>query len=169
MNSSEIYSSSNTLWGNEGIYLSNNDYPDDHPEIYFGELKSLDPGGGRTLWVYCIWQAHINGKTALAMSKNIATFTTSIPERHDIDQFIKVAPNPFHDKLNISVNTNGRKSELAIFSASGKQIAGFTPSASSGDWQTFYGHPLSKIADGVYFIVFTNGDARYEKKVVFSY
>ena len=163
--SSEIYC---VQMNDENVYLTNNDYPDDHPEIYFGELKSTDPGGGWTLWVYCIWQAHINGKAALAMSKNIATFTTSIKENHTVDKYIRVSPNPFHDNLKISINTSGKEASLAIFNIGGMEIARYSPAQSVIGWQHFTWHPSSTSAPGVYFIVLTTDGKKYVRKAILS-
>ena len=137
-------------------------------QLFFGELKSSSPSGDFTLWVYCIWQAHINGKTALVMSKNIASFTTSINENHAIDKHIRVSPNPFHNNLKIDINTNGRKADVMIFSSGGVQIARFSTVAPSNSWQTFHWHPTRDFAPGVYFIVLTTANKKYVKKVVLS-
>ncbi len=169
--SSEIFCSQNPIFSDkEGVYLTNNNYRDDNPKVFLGEIESSSSAGW-TMWVYCIWQAHINGKVALAMSKNIADFGYSINENLAVDKFIRVSPNPFHDKLNIKINTSGKKNaDLSIYTSGGIRIAGFTPRVSTGEWKNYTWHPSSTtVSAGIYFIVLTLDNRKYVKKVILSY
>ena len=166
--SSEVFCSQNNLWGETGVYLSNNDYPDDNPKVFFGEEKNSSPSGW-SQWVYCIWQTHINGKTALSMSKNIADFTYSIKENITVDNILKVLPNPFHGRLNIRVNTFGEKANVNIYNVGGMQMASFNLIDSNKDWQSLSWQPSTGTPGGIYFVVVSLDGSEYVKKVLLSY
>lgn len=147
---SEIYSSGN-IFVEEGEFITNNNYPDDNPEVFFGELMS----GGADVsyyYAYCIWQSHINGKIALSMSRNIVDFVTYIELNPNSNNFIKLSPNPFKNKLSISFNTYGQNAELKIYDINGSQVAGFENINLSNDWQHISWQPTTKASKGIYVV-----------------
>ncbi len=163
--SSEIFCSQNNFGNEGGVYISNNNYPDDNPKVFFGNEKESYPSGW-TMWVYCIWQTHINGNVALSMSKNIADFTYSVNENYDVDNYLKVSPNPFSDKLYISVNTNGETGNIIIFNQNGQQINFFSKLNSGNDWQTINWQTTTHLSKGVYLIVLNINGKEFVRKVI---
>lgn len=161
---SEIYCNSE-FCGPEGEYLSNNNYSDDNPEVFFGEFKSSS-GGGWQDYVYCIWQTHIDGNTALSMSKSVADFTSSINENIVTDNFLKLSPNPFKEKLNISFNTYGQSANINIFDINGRKIASFENVNSNNDWQNIIWQPTTKISKGIYVVSMQLDGKTYSMKIV---
>jgi len=163
--SSEIFSSQFSLWSEDGIFITNNNFPDDNPVVFFGEVKESNSGGW-TLWVYCIWQSHIAGNTALSMSKNIADFTFSLSENVSVDNYLKVSPNPFRNKLNIEVNTNGIEGSLNIYYQSGQRVGGYNTINSDNNWQTLIWQPNIQLSKGIYIVVLNINGTNFTRKVV---
>jgi len=161
---SEIYCNSEYC-GPEGEYLSNNNYPDDNPEVFFGEFKSSG-GGGSRYYVYCIWQSHIDGHIALSMSKSVADFTSSVDENLEVDNYLKVSPNPFTENLNVSFNAHGQDAEIKIIDAQGRIVANIENINLSNDWQNITWQPPSKISQGIYVVTLKVGNITYSRKIV---
>lgn len=163
--SSEIFSSQFNLWNEDGIFITHNNFPDDNPKVFFGEEKESGSTGW-TLWVYCVWQSHINGNTALSMSKNVADFTYSINENIIIDNYLKVSPNPFCDRLNIEVNTHGKKGSVNIYYQSGQKVGNFNAINSGNDWHTLVWQPNVHLSKGIYIVVLSNNGKNFARKIV---
>lgn len=161
---SEIYCNSEYC-GPEGEYLSDNNYPDDNPEVFFGEFKSSS-GGGWKDYVYCIWQTHIDGNTALSMSKSVADFTLSLDENFEVDNYLKVSPNPFINNLNVSFNTNGQDAEIKIIDAQGRIVGNIENINLSNGWQNISWQPTTKIYKGIYVVSLRLDGKTYSRKVV---
>jgi len=162
-NNSEIFCSMECDY--EGIYLSDNNYLDENPEVFFGEFKS-GSGGSFNHYVYCIWQTHIDGKIVLSMSKSVADFTGEIKEESPSDNFLKLSPNPFSDNLDISFNTYGKNARIIVFNVYGSQIESFENLNSSRDWQSIIWNPASKISKGIYIVSLKIGGKTYTRRVI---
>ena len=160
--SSEIFVSAE-FCSEDDNYISNNNYPDDNPEVFFGEFKDVR---AEVYYVYCIWQSHINGNTALSMSKSVAEFYGSIEEQSVTDNYLKVSPNPFHDNLQIDVNTYGKKAQLKTLNIRGQQIKKTIDLSPQPDWQTVSWQAGSNLPKGVYLVVLSTGGREYVRKVV---
>lgn len=161
---SEIYCNSEYC-GTEGKYLSNNNYPDDNPEVFFGEFKSSS-GGGWKDYVYCIWQTHIDGNTALSMSKGVADFTTSLDENFEVDNYLKVSPNPFTENINVSFNAYGQNAEIKIIDVQGRIVGNIENINLSNGWQNISWQPASKISKGIYIVSLQLDGKTYTRKIV---
>lgn len=157
---SEIFSSHGEMGWEEGVYISNNNYPDDNPKVYFGEAVDW------AFYVYCIWQTHINGKIALSMAKSKAFIGSGIEENSMIDNYLKISPNPFTDNLNIRFNTYGRNAELKIYDINGRQVAGFENVNLGINWQSVVWQPASKISKGIYVVSLQLDGKTYTRKIV---
>ena len=162
--SSEIFSSQEFCSEN-GFYISNNNIPDDNPEVYFGEFAGGGSGGAKH-YVYCIWQTHINGNIALSMSKSVAEFTWSIDEKTVIDDYLKVSPNPFHNQLSVDFNSHGKIAQLKIVNVYGQQIGGFDNLNSNSNWHKVNWQPTTKLSKGLYLVVLSIEGKEYVRKVV---
>lgn len=158
---SEIFSSHGEMGWEEGVYISDNNYPDDNPKVYFGEAISWD-----MYYVYCIWQTHINGKIALSMAKSSAYIGSAIEENSVIDNYLIVSPNPFIDRLNIGFNTYGQNAELKIYDINGRQVAGFENINSSLNWQSVVWQPTTKTSKGIYVVSLQLEGKTYTRKIV---
>jgi len=163
--SSEIFSSQE-FCNENGFYITNNNIPDDNPEVYFGEFSGSGNGGAK-YYVYCIWQTHFNGNTALSMAKSVAEFTWSIDEKSVVNDFLKASPNPFSDRLNIKVNTYGTNAEVRIIDLMGQQIATYTIH-SGNEWQDINWQPSLKISKGIYLVVLNIDGKEFVRKVVYQ-
>ena len=163
--SAEIFSSQFTLWSEEGVYITDNNFPDDNPRVFFGEEK-VSNSRDWTLWVYCIWQTHINGNPALSMSKNIADFYSSLNEEDVSDNYLKVSPNPFTNRLNIKVNTQDREGSVNIYYQNGQKVATYNTIRSINDWQTLIWQSDVRLSKGIYIVVLKIDDKDFTRKVV---
>jgi len=163
--SSEIFSSQFNLWNEDGVYITNNNFRDDNPKVFFGETKNSSSGGW-TLWVYCIWQSHVNGNIALSMSKNVADFTSSTNENVSVNNYLKVSPNPFSDRLNIEINTQGKKGSVNIYHQSGQKVGSYDNINLSNEWQTLVWQPNIQLVNGIYIVVLTINGKSFARKVV---
>jgi len=160
-NESEIFSSHGEMGWEDSAYISNNNYPDDNPRVFYGE--SID--SYQEYYVYCIWQSHINNGIALSMAKSIAFIWGSVDENSITDNFLKVSPNPFNDRLNININTHGEIAEVRVLNVQGQQVASYQIH-SNNDWQTINWHPTTKLPKGVYLVVLIIEGKEYVRKVV---
>ena len=163
--SSEIFSSQFSVWNEEGVFITNNNFRDENPKVFFGEEKESNSGSW-TLWVYCVWQSHINGSTVLSMSKNIADFYSSINEDDAIDNFMKVSPNPFHDRLNIEVNTQDKEGSVNIYYQNGQKVGSYNAINSGNNWQTLVWKPNVQLSKGVYIVVLNINGKKFARKIV---
>ncbi len=161
-NSSEIFSSHGEMGGEDSAYVSNNNYPDDNPKVFYGE----EAGNGQDYFVYCIWQSHLSSGTALSMAKSIAFIWGSVEENNIADNYLKVSPNPFHNNLLIDVNTYGKKAQLKILNIRGQQIKTVENLSLQPDWQTVSWQVSSNVPKGVYLIVLSTGGNKYVRKVL---
>lgn len=159
--SSEIFSSHGEMGWEEGVFITDNNYPDDNPKVYFGEGVDY-----ASYYVYCIWQSHINGKIALSMAKSKAFIGSAIDENYVIDNYLKVSPNPFAENLNISFNTYGQNAEIKIFDVQGRLIKIFEKMKSNNDWQSVVWQPASKISKGAYVVTLSLDGKTYVRKIV---
>jgi len=162
--SSEIFSSQ-MFCNEDGVFITNNNVPDDNPEVYFGESSGAGSGGWLQ-YVYCIWQTHINGNIALSMSKSVAEFTWSINENTAVDNYLKVSPNPFRELLKININTYNEHAELRILNIHGQQVAIFENINSINNWQSINWQPNSQNPKGIYFVVLNLEGKKFARKVV---
>jgi hypothetical protein len=161
-NNSEIFSSHGEMGGEDSAYISNNNYPDDNPEVFYGEAA----GTGQDYYVYCIWQSHLSTGTALSMAKSIAFIWGSVEENNIADNYLKVSPNPFRNNLQMDVNTYGKAAQLKILNIRGQQIKTFECINPQPDWQTISWQAASNLPKGVYLIVLNMNAREYVKKVV---
>jgi V8-like Glu-specific endopeptidase len=86
-----------------------------------------------------------------------ATVNTSINTTNQADAFLSVAPNPFRDYLEVSTNMQGMSNYMIT------NIQGQTVQVGSVQNKTI---EVSALAQGVYFISFTNGEEHITRKVV---
>ena len=165
--SSEIYSSHGEFGWEEGAYISNNDYPDDNPEVYFGEMAS---GGssGMVYNVYCIWQSHFGNKTALSMARSEAFIGSDIDENNLIDNHLRVSPTPFHSNLNIMIKGNNHNNDLKVYDVTGRIMVDFGSFKTENTWLSVEWAPNSDLKSGIYFVVLNADDKRYVKKVIYQ-
>ena len=161
-NNSEIFSSHGEMGGEDSAYISNNNYPDDNPKVFYGEAIEV----GQDYFVYCIWQSHLGSGTALSMAKSIAFIWGSVEENNLTDNYLKVSPNPFHNYLQIEVNTYGKAAQLKILNIQGQQIKTIENISAKQDWQTLSWHTGANLPKGVYLVVLSVGGAEYVKKTV---
>ena len=160
--SSEIFVSAD-FCNEEGNYITNNNYPDDNPEVFFGEFK-----GNRmeVYYVYCIWQSHINGNTSLSMSKSVAEFYGSVEEKFVTDNYLRVSPNPFNGNLSIKLKAFGQDAHLKVLNVSGQPVKNFGKISTNAEWKSVSWQPTSDLPRGIYLIVLSIGGREYVKKVV---
>ncbi len=159
---SEIVSVGNFEY--DSSFITRNNFKDENPKVFFGEFKESWQFGYSN-WVYCIWQTHINGKVAISMSKNEAVKVASIEEINISDNYLKVSPNPFSNRLNISVNTYGSNAEVRIIDLRGHQLAAYQIH-SNNNWQSINWQPNSQNPKGIYFVVLNLEGKKFVRKVV---
>jgi V8-like Glu-specific endopeptidase len=92
-----------------------------------------------------------------AFSITSTTVSTSITTTNQADAFLTVAPNPFRDYLEVSTNMKGM-SNYRITNVQGQTIQ-----VGSLQNKTI---EVSALAQGVYFISFTNGEEHITRKIV---
>ena len=92
-----------------------------------------------------------------AFSIRSATVTTNISTTNPKDAFLKVAPNPFRDYLEVATNMQGI-SDYIITNVQGQNMQ-----VGSIENKTI---PVGNLAPGVYFISFTNGQEHITRKIV---
>jgi len=165
--SSEIFSSHGQYGWEEGAFISNNNYPDDNPEVYFGESLN-GVYNGYAYYVYCIWQSHFDDKIALSMSKSEAYIGSDIDENRVIDNYLRVSPIPFHDNLNIMIKGSSTYGDLKVYDIEGRTISDLGKLKMDNSWQTIEWHPKPVTKHGFYFVVLTFGDKKYVKKVIYQ-
>ena len=163
--SSEIFSSQFNVWNEEGVFITDNNFLDENPKVFFGETKE-GSSWGWSLWVYCVWQSHVNGNIALSMSKNVADFSSSINENNSVDNYLKVYPNPFSDKLYIEFNTQGQKGSVSIYNQKGQKVGGHNNINSGNEWQTSIWQPNLQLSKGVYIVILSINGKSFARKVV---
>ena len=159
--SSEIYSSHGEFGWEEGVYISDNDYPDFNPKVSFGEYIDW-----ASYYVYCIWQTQIGGNIALSMAKAKAFIGSGIDENIRIDDFLKVSPNPFKEVLKIEFNNHNKVSKVQIFDIQGQEVYSYESLSSLNEWQNISWHPANKVSKGTYFVVLDIEGKKYTRKVV---
>jgi len=163
--SSEIFSSQVNVWNEEGVFITDNNFCDENPKVFFGETKESNSWSW-TRWVYCIWQSHVNGNIALSMSKNVADFTSSTNEIVSVDNYLNVSPNPFSDRLNIEINTQGKIGSVNIYHQSGQKVGGYNNINSGNEWQTLVWQPNVQTTKGFYIVVLSINGKSFARKVV---
>lgn len=161
---SEIFSSQE-FCNENGIYITDNEIQDDNPEVYFGEFSGTG-NGGSNYYVYCIWQTHINGNIALAMSKSVAEFSWSIDENKVVDDYLNVSPNPFNESLKININTHNKHAELMVLNVHGQQVAIFEDINSNSNWQSINWQTNPQNQKGIYLVVLNLEGKVFVRKVV---
>jgi hypothetical protein len=160
-NDSEIFCSMGEYGYEDSAYLSNNTYLDDNPKVYFGEAANQ-----YDYYVYCIWQTHIDGSIALSMSKSKALIGSSVDENSLVDDYLKVSPNPFTERLSISFNNYAKHSSIKIFDVNGQQIDAFENLNLLNDWQSINWQTATDLSNGVYFVVISIEGKKYVRKIV---
>jgi V8-like Glu-specific endopeptidase len=86
-----------------------------------------------------------------------ASVSTNISTTNQADAFLTVAPNPFRDYLEVSTNMEGLSNYRII------NVQGQTIQIGSLQNKTI---EVSALAQGVYFISFTNGEEHVTRKIV---
>lgn len=92
-----------------------------------------------------------------AFSITSATVNTSIATTNQEDAFLTVAPNPFRDYLEVSTNMKGMSNYMIT------NIQGQTVQVGTLQNKTI---AVNALAQGVYFISFTNGEEHITRKIV---
>ncbi|NOX46624.1 MAG: T9SS type A sorting domain-containing protein [Chlorobi bacterium] len=158
-NNREIYSLGD--WGDIHTITDNN-YFESNPEIFYERLhyyyfNAVD-----------IWETHKNNKRVLFMSRKSFDLSGGIKDnKSGTNRSIKASPNPFKNELNIEyfLSTNDEAS-IDIYSINGKPIDHISIDKPHKGWNTNNWEPITNLPNGVYFIVFKNGNEIYAKKVV---
>jgi hypothetical protein len=139
---------------------------DENPKLFFGE--SVDGWGTEAYYVYCIWQSHINGNIALSMSKAKAFIGSKIDENVTAENFLKVLPNPFNDRLKIAYNSHNQNGELKIVNINGELIAEFNNIKPSSAWESIEWVPGSQHSKGIYMVIYNFGNKQISTKVILN-
>lgn len=163
---SEIFCSQGEFSSEDSASISHNDYMDENPKLFFGE--SVDGWGTEAYYVYCIWQSHISGNTALSMSKAKAWIGSSVDEKEQVENYIKVSPNPFRDKLVISYNSHNQVGNIKIVNINGGVIEQFNNLQTSHSWEKINWNPNNNILNGVYLVILNLGEKQFITKVVLN-
>lgn len=163
---SEIFSSHGEFGMEDSAHISHNSYMDENPKLFFGE--SVDGWGTQAYYVYCIWQSHINGNIALSMSKAKAFIGSKIDENVTTENFLKISPNPFRDRLNITYNSYNQNGEIKIVNINGELIAEFNNIKPSTAWESLEWLPDSQHSKGIYMVIYNFGNKQISIKVVLN-
>jgi hypothetical protein len=161
---SEIFCSMGEFGWEDSAFISNNNHPDENPRLFFGE--SFDGWGTEAYYVYCIWQSEINGNLALSMSKAKAFIGSSLDELKSVDNFMKVSPNPFRNKINIKVNTHSGKADLTISDMQAKTLFYHPDIQTNNAWDEFFWVPDPGLKNGAYIINLKIGAKQYSYKIL---
>jgi len=164
--SAEIFSSHGEFGMEDSAQISNNSYMDEYPNLFFGE--SVNGWGTEAYYVYCVWQSHINGNIELSMSKAKAWIGSSIKENIKTDNYLKVSPNPFTDRLKISYNNHNRVSNIKIISAVGSIVADYKHLTPSNNWEYVNWQTLEHNSKGIYVVLLTIGSEQISTIVVLN-
>ena len=92
-----------------------------------------------------------------AFSITSASIGTNITTTNQADAFLSVAPNPFRDYLEVSTNIEGMSNYMIT------NIQGQTMQVGSVENKTI---KVNALAQGVYFISFTNGQEHITRKII---
>lgn len=163
---SEIFCSQGEYGWDDSATISNNSYMDENPKLFFGE--SVDGWGTEAYYVYCIWQSHVNGNIALSMSKAKAFIGSKIDENVPAENFLKVSPNPFNDRLKIAYNSHNQNGEIKIVNIKGELIAEFNNIKPSPAWESLEWLPDSQHSKGIYLVIYNFGNKQISTKVVLN-
>ncbi|NOY48941.1 MAG: T9SS type A sorting domain-containing protein [Chlorobi bacterium] len=161
---SGIFCSMGEYGWEDSANISNNNHKDSNPKLFFGE--SVDGWGTEAYYVYCIWQSEINGHIALSSSKAVAFIGSSIEEKHSIDKYMKVSPNPFRNKLSIKVNSREEKAELIITDMQANILFYYPDIQTNNNWDEIIWTPDGGLKNGTYIIRLKVGSKQYTYKIL---
>ena len=152
-------------WTPNFVNLSNSGTENQRPNIFLGESAS---GYYNCWYMYNVWESFQNEHWQLYYSKTIMCcdgVEELILQRH----FIKVSPNPFSEKLNISYVLDNRcKVKIEIVNMYGKVISTLIDELQNKGEQSVTWSPSKEIANGVYFILLQKDNELYAQKIINS-
>lgn len=148
----------NQALGSEVVNISNNDYKDSNPRLFMGPLQYY-------YWEwYCLWETEINGHSVLYYSEQ-DVFFADVNEKLS-EPVIELTPNPFKDKLNITVKNSDISAAIEIYTVQGKKIASTVTENGSFIWEPSKDN--KDIPEGVYILKVKQGDKTFSEKIIYS-